>query len=76
MNSAQRRKSKREHPHVISLKALPTERYFEHDERVVKAQKWCKKNCKGSWKSSEQWDQSEFKFAVQKDAVIFALKWL
>lgn len=76
MNSAQRRKAKREHPHVISIRALSDERYFEHDERVSKAQKWCKKNCNGSWTSSEQWDHAEFKFANHKDATVFALKWL
>jgi hypothetical protein len=76
MNSAQRRKSKREHPHIITIRASTRERYFEHDERVGNAVKWCKKNCKGSWKWDDTWDSAEFKFAVHKDAMMFALKWL
>lgn len=76
MNSAQRRKLKREHPHVISLIASTSEKYFQHDERVMNAQKWCRRNCKGSWKTDSRWDHTEFKFANHKDATVFALKWL
>jgi hypothetical protein len=76
MNSAQRRKSRREHPHVITVRAIEDQRWYEHDQRVSAATRWCKKNCKGSWVCSDEWDEAVFKFAVHKDATIFALKWL
>lgn len=75
MNSAQRRKQKREHPHVIIIRTVEQEQYYKHDEKVVNAVKWCKKKCKGSWSVNTDWDHAEFKFSEHKDATIFALKW-
>ena len=76
MNSAQRRKEKRGHPHSIIIRTVEQERYFEHDEKVYKAAQWCKKNCKGSWRNENGWDHAEFKFSNHKDATVFALKWV
>lgn len=76
MNSSQRRKSKREHPHSIVIRTAEQEQYFKHDEKVHKAVRWCVKNCKGTWKCDTGWDHAEFKFSSHKDATIFALKWL
>lgn len=76
MNSAQRRKSKREHPHGIIIRAGEQEQYFKHDAKVHQAVQWCRKNCKGSWKTDTSWDHAEFKFSNHKDATFFALKWL
>lgn len=76
MNSAQRRKHKREHPHSIIIRTNEQEQYFKHDEKVYKAVQWCKKKCKGTWKCDTGWSHAEFKFSSHKDATIFALKWL
>jgi len=76
MNSAQRRKTKREHPHSIILRTVGQEQYFKYDEKVSKATKWCKKHCKDSWRISSDWDHAEFKFSSHKDATVFALKWV
>ena len=76
MNSSQRRKLKREHPHVIAIECKSGERYFEHDNRVQIARKWCKKNCNGSWKTDGNWNVVFFKFSEGKDATFFALRWL
>jgi hypothetical protein len=75
MNSAQRRKSKRGHPHIITIHTKVQATYREHDEKVYQAVGWCKKNCKGVWKCDTGWDHADFKFSEQKDAVYFALKW-
>lgn len=76
MNSAQRRKQKREHPHSIVIRTIEQEQYFKHDEKVYNAVKWCKRKCKGSWSVNTDWDHAEFKFSEHKDATIFALKWV
>lgn len=79
MNSAQRRKAKREnlrHIHTIIIHTVGQEQYFKHDEKVYNAEQWCVKNCKGSWRASSNWDYTEFKFSDHKDATIFALKWV
>jgi len=76
MNSAQRRKAKREHPHSIIVDTKTSSTYYEHDDKVVDAVKWCKKKCKGSWSVSTNWDHAEFKFSEHKDATFFALKWV
>jgi hypothetical protein len=76
MNSAQRRKQKREHLHSIIIRTNEQQRYFEHDEKVYNAVKWCKKKCKGSWSMNTDWNHAEFKFSDHKDATIFALKWV
>lgn len=75
MNSSQRRKSKREFPHAIKLVAQTGWAYFEHDDNVDKARKWCNKNTKG-YAVDASWDHAMFKFSTEKDAVMFALKWL
>ena len=75
MNSAQRRKLKRKYPYTIQLVPGQGWRYFEHDNNVRNARKWCNKNVKG-YKVDSYWDIAEFKFTKEKDAVIFALKWL
>ena len=76
MNSAQRRKLKREFPHVIKLVAEVSKHYFEHDDKVTAASKWCRRNSHGGYILKADWDHAEFKFATEKDAVHFALKWL
>jgi hypothetical protein len=76
VNSSQRRKSKREFPHVIKLVAKVGERYFEHDDKVMVARNWCSRNCRGEYKVNKEWDSAEFKFVTERDAVVFALKWL
>jgi hypothetical protein len=76
MNSAQRRKAKREHPHSIIIRTAESTQYYKHDEKVVNAVKWCKKKCKGSWSVNTEWDYAEFKFSEHKDATFFALKWI
>lgn len=76
MNSSQRRKSIREYPHVITLLATSSLRFFEHDDKVMTARNWCRWNCRGGFKVKSDWDQAEFRFATEKDAVHFALKWL
>jgi hypothetical protein len=76
MNSAQRRKHKREHIHVITISTPDSSQYYLHDEKVVKAVKWCKKKCKGTWSIDSFWDYTEFKFSNHRDATIFALKWI
>jgi len=75
MNSAQRRKTNREHPHKVTITVAEQQRYYEHDEKVHKAVQWCKKNSKDSWRIENDWDHAVFKFANQKDAIYFALKW-
>ena len=77
MNSAQRRKSKREHPHSVIIRTVEQEQYFEHDEKVYKAVQWCAKHyCKDRWRIVSDWDHTEFKFSNYKDAIFFALKWV
>ena len=76
MNSSQRRKSKRGLPHAIKLIAKVGEHYFDHDDKVMTARNWCSRNCRGTYKVTKDWDHAEFKFAMEKDAVLFALKWL
>jgi hypothetical protein len=76
MNSAQRRKSKREYPHVINMYPYPKDMYFMHDYRVIKAEDWCERNCENGYRLISKYDHAVFKFAIEKDAVIFALKWL
>lgn len=76
MNSAQRRQTRREYPHLVEVKARSDERYFEHDERVDAGRAWCRKRLKqGCWRSTEMWDHAIFYFANEKDAAFFALKW-
>ena len=75
MNSAQRRKLKREYPYAIELFPSTGWKYFEHDDNVEEARKWCNKNIK-RYSVDTFWDHAKFKFITEKDAVIFALKWL
>lgn len=76
MNSSQRRKSKREFTHAITLHATSELRFFDHDDKVMTARNWCKWHCRDGFKVKSDWDHAEFKFATEKDAVLFALKWL
>ena len=76
MNSSQRRKTQRNFPHSIKVYPESVMRYFEHDDKVMAARNWCQHNAKGGYKVSNFWDYTEFKFASEKDAVIFALKWV
>ena len=76
MNSAQRRKLKREYPYAIELFPGTGWKYFEHDDNVEEARKWCSRYCCGTYKVIADWDHAKFKFSTEKDAVIFALKWL
>lgn len=76
MNSSQRRKIKRGYPHVINLVAENEIRYFDHDDKVMTARNWCSRNCRGSFRVDLNWDKAKFMFSTEKDAVIFALKWL
>ena len=76
MNSAQRRKSKRKFPYLIKLFSGNRGRYFEYDDDVEEARKWCKQYCDGTYEVNAYWDHAKFKFATEKDAVVFALKWL
>ena len=76
MNASQRRKSKRELPHAISIIATEYQPYYIHDDKIEDARKWCQKYLKGKHRVITGWDHAEFKFATEKDAVVFALKWL
>ena len=76
MNASQRRKSKREFPHIIKLFPGNGWRYFDHDYNVEEARKWCHRYCCSNYKVATYWDHARFKFATEKDAVIFALKWI
>lgn len=76
MNSAQRRKFNRTQNHTITLKCEQYDRYVNFDNATVAARKWCKKNCKGAYNHSHDWNESVFTFQLQRDAVYFALKWL
>lgn len=76
MNSAQRRQARREFAHIVSMSANHHRLYRDHDAEVVQAVKWCQKQFgKGSWRIAEGWARADFKFAREKDAVYFALKW-
>lgn len=76
MNSAQRRQARREFAHTASMSSDQHLRYFEYDAEVYRAAKWCQKQFgKGSFRMAKGWSRSEFKFAREKDAAYFALKW-
>jgi hypothetical protein len=76
MNSSQRRKYKRECPHAIVLTANDNERWYVYDNKVETAQKWCRKNVKGSWRTEHAYNQTKFLFSDHKTAMVFALKWV
>ena len=76
MNSAQRRRARREYPHIVKMSADRHRRYFEHDAEVDRAAKWCRKQFgSNGWRLSEGWSHTVFKFARERDAAFFALKW-
>lgn len=75
MNSAQRRRVRREFPHVVRVSPRPGDRYFQHDNRVDNARTWCRQQCKGTWTVWDNWNYAYFKFANERDAIYFALKW-
>lgn len=76
MNASQRRKSKREFPYLIELFPGINKHYYEYDANVEEARKWCSRYCCSTYKVSTYWDHAKFKFSTEKDAVIFALKWI
>jgi hypothetical protein len=76
MNSSQRRKQKRAFPYLIKLFPENGIQYFEYDDYVEKARIWCKRSCSDIYEVNAYWDHAKFKFATEKDAVVFALKWL
>ena len=75
MNAAQRRKSKRGYPHIITMWPAPSDIYFIHDDRVTDARRWCKRKSIDV-RVDSTWNHAEFKFVKEKDAVYFALTWL
>jgi hypothetical protein len=76
MNSAQRRKLKRAHPHFVTLRADEGNPWFIFDNKAVDAKRWCDKKIKNkNYNVEHLWDSSTFKFASEGDAVMFALKW-
>jgi hypothetical protein len=76
MNAKMRRRTRREHPYTMTM-IVSNERYYEFDNSVDDAVKWCKKNCKDSFFTNKNfYDRAVFKFANDKDAVIFGLKFL
>jgi hypothetical protein len=76
MNASQRRRILRKFPHIIKLVATTYEPFFMHDDKIEDARKWCSRHFNGKYQVTTEWDHAEFKFATEKDAVIFALKWL
>ena len=76
MNSSQRRKLQRGFPHTIKLIATTYNPYYVHDEKIEEANKWCRKKFKDKYRAITGWDHAEFKFLDERDAVVFALKWL
>lgn len=76
MNSKQRRLEKRALPYTIMVPCHVHERYMDHDQRVKDASVWCRKNAKGNWKFVNSWDYAKFQFSKERDAVLFALKWI
>ena len=77
MNSLQRRKSKREHPYGISINISRNELFFVLEDRVNVATAWCKKKSTSSYVFRYSGRYScVFKFASEKDAVIFGLKFI
>lgn len=76
MNSAQRRKANREFPHQVEIQAEESQRYFDHDHKISVAQTWCRRQFgQVNFRCQTDWDHAVFKFAREKDAVHFALKW-
>jgi len=76
MNSAQRRQLKRAFPYAVRMVPKESDRYFHHDHRVSVARTWCRRQFgAGNFRSTEDWDSAEFKFAREKDAAYFALRW-
>ena len=76
MNSAQRRQARREFSHVVAIKAVTSERYFDHDHRVSVATTWCRRQFgPANFRCHTDWDHAVFKFAREKDATLFVLKW-
>ena len=78
MNSAQRRKNKREHPYCISINISHNEQHFDYVDRVNLAIAWCKKKSTSGYviTTAANRYRSVFKFAERKEAVFFGLKFL
>jgi hypothetical protein len=76
MNSAQRRRARREFAYSVVIAAAPEQRYFEHDLQVRSARRWCCQQFKpDNWQWRTRWNSAEFRFVTQRDATLFALKW-
>jgi hypothetical protein len=76
MNSAQRRRARREFAYSVVIAAASEQRYFEHDLQVESARQWCRQQFKlDNWRFKPSWNSAEFRFVAQRDATLFALKW-
>lgn len=76
MNSAQRRKTRRKFSHVVAMSVGRHQQFVEHDAQVAQAAKWCSKQFgKYSCRIIVCWSRTEFKFAREQDAILFALRW-
>jgi hypothetical protein len=76
MNSAQRRRARREFAYSVVIAAAPEQRYFEHDRQVELARRWCWQQFKpDNWQWRSTWNRAEFRFVTQRDATLFALRW-
>jgi hypothetical protein len=76
MNSAQRRRARREFAYSVVIAAAPEQRYFEHDLQVRSARRWCCRQFKpDNWQWRTMWNRAEFRFVTQRDATLFALRW-
>ena len=76
MNSSQRRRQKREHKYTVVINSESYSRFIDFDNAAESARKWCKKKCVGAWHLRDDWNTATFMFALERDAVFFALKWL
>jgi len=72
MNSSERRIFKRKLNHTVTL-YIKEERYFQFDDRMETAKKFCKRKCKGFWFATIQDDHAIFTFQKESDAVYFGL---
>ena len=75
MNSSQRRQEKRKFKHVVTLSSLGKN---NERNRYWEAVDWCVERfgTEGTrWRDRYRSDR-EFKFASEKDAIIFAITWV
>ena len=43
--------------------------------KVKEMRRWCRSNCEGNWSREDLHNQSNFVFDLEKDVVLFALRW-